>query len=137
MSERTKKFSDDLKRLIVEGNELLNSIQYECYPDTVSEQIYKAVDNDEEKAEKILKDFPSFRDDYQKWYSEAQAVIKQVLPDRLSDFISYYEYPRVRKKIDFQNYMIRDYLQGLQITSGYEKRSLLTAPLPFQNSSSN
>ena len=36
--------------------------------------------------------------------------------NRASDFISHYEYPRVRKDINFQNYMIRDYLQGLRIT---------------------
>ena len=46
-------------------------------------------------------------------------MVKQVLPDRLEDFTScHYEYPRVRKEITFQNYMIRDYLQGLRITRG-------------------
>jgi hypothetical protein len=59
---------------------------------------------------------PQFREKYQKWYSEAQAVVKQVLPDRLEDFTSYFEYPKPRKEISFQNYMIRDYLQGLKIT---------------------
>ncbi len=71
---------------------------------------------DEDKLDGFLKNLPNFRASYQKWYSKSQAVIKQILPDRLSDFVSYYEYPRVRKNTDFQNYMIRDYLQGLRVT---------------------
>ena len=45
-------------------------------------------------------------------------MIKQVLPDRLKDFVSYYEYQKPRKEITFENYMIRDYLQGLLVTRG-------------------
>ena len=37
-------------------------------------------------------------------------------PDRLADLTSHYEFPRVRKVTDFQNYMIRDYLKGLMVT---------------------
>lgn len=121
MSERTKKFSEELKRLVADGDQLHMAMQYGCFRDSFAEKVAEAFEGDEDRAEKFLKDLPSFKNDYQKWYSEAQAVIKQVLPDRLSDFVSYYEYPRVRKEITFQNYMIRDYLQGLQITRGYEK----------------
>ena len=53
--------------------------------------------------------------------SEALALLKQVLPDRVDDFKSHYEYPRVRKEINSQNYMVRDYLQGLEITNDYEE----------------
>lgn len=118
MSERTQKFSDALKRLFDDGDQLFMAIQYECHPEDFREKLSEALKHDEEKVEKYLNDLPSFRESYQKWYSEAQAVIKQVLPDRLQDFISYYEYPRVRKDITFQNYMIKDYLQGLRITRG-------------------
>ncbi len=118
MSERIKKFSDALKRLIAEGEKLYMAIQHDCHPQEFEDQLNELFKNDEEEVEKYLKALPSFNDDYQKWYSEAQAVIKQVLPDRLSDFISFYEYPRVRKDITFQNYMVRDYLQGLRVTRG-------------------
>jgi hypothetical protein len=63
-----------------------------------------------------IKNLPRLKDEYQSWYSESQAVIKQVLPDRLADFILHYECKSPRKEITFQNYMIRDYLQGLQIS---------------------
>lgn len=41
--------------------------------------------------------------------------MKQVLPERINDFNSYYEYAKIRKNITFQNYMIKDALQGLVI----------------------
>lgn len=116
MSERTKKFSAALERLIGEGDMLLMAIEYDCRPEDFEEQLNEAFKNDEKEIAKFLKNLPSFKTDYQKWYSEAQAVIKQVLPDRLNDFNSYYEYPRVRKEVTFHNYMVRDYLQGLRIT---------------------
>ncbi|WP_422050122.1 hypothetical protein [Shimia sp.] len=132
MSERTKKFSDVLNGLIHEGNKLNMALRHECEKSTFEAELNHLYDNDQEKVATYLKELPSFRVDYQKWYSEAQAVIKQVLPDRLSDFVSYYEYQRVRKSIDFQNYMIKDYLQGLRITrgGGYEVVADGSAAIP-------
>src|SRR5690349_8013672 len=69
-----------------------------------------------EKADAFLKGLPSFKDEYQTWYSEALAVIRQVLPDRLDDFRRHYHKPKLRKDITFENYHIEDYLQGLQVT---------------------
>lgn len=60
---------------------------------------------------------PHFRSKYESWYSESRALIKQVLPDRLQDFIQHYEPARSRKELDVGNYRIRDYLQGLSIRS--------------------
>lgn len=116
MSERTKKFSDELTRLIEQGDKLHMAMQYACHPKEFKASLKKALDDDDEETKKFLDRLPNFTSEYQAWYSEAQAVIKQVLPDRLADFVSYYEYPRARKDITFQNYMIRDYLQGLRIT---------------------
>ena len=116
MSEKTKKFESDLDRLIEKGGMLYMAMKYECHGEDFERQIGKAVGED--KVESYIKELPKFELEYQAWYSEALALIKQVLPDRLEDFTSYYEYPRVRKDISFQNYMIRDYLQGLRITRG-------------------
>ena len=108
-------FEQDLDRLINSGEMLLLSMNYECYGDQILEQNSENRSEDESTLEKL----PKFRDQYQSWYSEALALVKQVLPDRLNDFKSYYEFPRVRKDINYQNYMIRDYLQNLQITFGF------------------
>ena len=65
--------------------------------------------------------FPSFKETYQSWFSEAKALVRQVLPDRLSDFVRHNEKPKPRKDITFENYRIEDYLQGLNVSRGYEK----------------
>lgn len=119
MSDRTTQFSKELDDLIEQGNQLGHALEYEC-----NRQAYKNVQSKsgnftEEQLERFLENLPNFRVEYQKWYSKSYAVIRQLLPDRLKDFVSHYEYPRVRKSIDFQNYMIRDYLQGLMVTRTY------------------
>ncbi|MDE0220698.1 MAG: hypothetical protein OXJ90_15645 [Spirochaetaceae bacterium] len=71
---------------------------------------------EDDKKASYLKSLPDFKSDYQPWYSESLSLITQLLPDRVRDFTSYYEYPRARKEISAENYMIRDYLQGLSVT---------------------
>jgi len=39
----------------------------------------------------------SFEKNYQKWYTESHAVIKQLLPDRLNEFVELYR-PEPRRK---------------------------------------
>lgn len=114
MQSNIEKYKDDLNKLIEKGNSLHMSMQYECFPEEVEEQLG-------EKFKKVVKDFPNFNEEYQFWYSEAKAIIKQLLPDRLNDFIRHYEKPKPRKEISFENYRIEDYLQGLRVTRGYEK----------------
>lgn len=116
MSARTKKFSEELDILIAKGDQLALAMEYDCHPEKFRAQVSKIFKGDKAKIDEFLKKLPRFKSDYQAWYSEAQAVVKQVIPNRLDDLISYYEYPRVRKDISFQNYMIKDYLQGLTIT---------------------
>jgi hypothetical protein len=119
VSEKFAKFAKALDDLINEGDMLHMAMQFDCYGDSFVEGARKQLG--EEKVDKYIKSLPDFKTKYQGWYSEAQALVKQVLPDRLTDFQSYYEYPRVRKNTSFQNYMIKDYLQGLRITRGWEK----------------
>ncbi len=89
-------------------------MQYMVDHSTVKRQLRDALGED--KANEYIEKLPDFRSEYEEWFSEAQAVVKQILPDRLSDFNSFYEYPKPRKDISFQNYMIKDALQGLRIT---------------------
>jgi len=122
------KYKKDLEQLITKGELLLWAIQYECFP----EKVKKALGKD---AEELIKTLPKFRDEYQAWYSEAKVVIKQLLPDRLDDFIRYYEKPKSRKEISYENYRIEDYLQGLTVTRGLGKEIIVgpdAAIPPFQ-----
>ncbi len=61
------------------------------------------------------KTLPAFKQVYDSWYSEALAVIKQILPDREVDFVKQYKIEK-RKDVDFLTYGISDYIIGVQIT---------------------
>lgn len=121
MSEKFDRLSKALDKLIEDGDMLLMGMQLDCIGELFMDCMEEELGTDE--AEKILDTLPEFKEFYQTWYSEAQAVVKHVLPDRLADFISYYEYPGVRKEISPQNYMIKDYLQGLSFTLNYDGRA--------------
>jgi len=114
MQSNLEKYKKDLEKLVKKGDSLLIAMQYDCYP----EQIAKALGD---KAKELIKSLPNFRNDYQAWYSEAKVVIKQLLPDRLSDFERHYEKPKPRKDITSDSYRIEDYLQGLSVTHGWQK----------------
>ena len=124
MSEKTQKFEKDLDRLIRKGSSLHDAILFDCYGDEFSKILPDTMD--EVKAEELLKSLPKFKDEYQSWYSEALALVKQVLPSRQTDFSSFYEYPRVRREITNSNYMIKDYLKGISVT---RQSGLTTATL--------
>jgi hypothetical protein len=53
--------------------------------------------------------------DYQKWYSRCLPVVRQLLPDRYSEFCEQYKQDK-RKEITYNTYTIADYMIGLQIT---------------------
>jgi hypothetical protein len=55
----------------------------------------------------------SFKGLYEPWYSLAQRVVKQLIPDRLSDFVKCYKDEK-RKQIDYVTYGISDYMIGLR-----------------------
>lgn len=112
MHTALKRYKDDLAQLIKKGKDLLLAIQYECFPSDVEKQLTK------QEFENFKKNPTSFKDEYQTWYSEAQTVIEILLPNRLADFVELYAKPKGRKNISHENYVIRDYLQGLVITKG-------------------
>lgn len=93
----------ELGSLIVKGNHLYLAMidDVKGLPDDLKKEL----------KEKKIK-LPIFKNEYDTWYSEALAVIKQVLPDRQADFIRQYKDEK-RKKIDFLTYGISDYLLGV------------------------
>lgn len=122
MSSNLDRYRKDLDALISKGEELHLAIQAECLPKQV-EQVLKGKYGD--KAEGLIAALPSFSDAYQPWYSEAKALIRQLLPDRLADFVRHYEKPKPRKDLTYENYKIEDYLQGLSVTRGWEKEKVV------------
>ena len=128
MSEKSEKFSKELDELLSEGDTLSMALEYECYPKQFKESYGRVVDK--EQLDQVVKRLPKFANKYQAWFSKSQAVIKQILPDRLADFNSYYEYPKPRKEITFQNYMIKDALQGLVIRHYGDVQADSSAAIP-------
>lgn len=124
MTTNLTKYKEDLKKLIIQGSNLMNAMQYETHPAEVVKQLENFGKNKEEIGE-ILKKLPNFRETYQEWYSESLILIKQLLPDRLADFIKLYEKPKTRKGIEYGNYVIEDYLQGMTVTRGHYKEKVV------------
>jgi hypothetical protein len=104
---------------------------HEVYGNEYEAALLKTCKGNKKAAREHLDALPDFKDSYQSWYSESLALIKQLLPDRLTDFIRLYEKPKGRKDISFENYRIEDALQGLRITRyGHEVVAAPKSALP-------
>src|SRR5260370_2383824 len=68
----------------------------------------KAIDESLKKAR------GSFEREYQRWYTEASAVIRQLIPDRTSEFEHLYKGDGKRKEVNNINYTIQDWLNGVR-----------------------
>lgn len=124
MFPNLERYKKDLGTLVKTGEDLLNAMQYACFPKEVEAQVKEVLGD---KSASFLKDLPNFKEKYQAWYSESKALIRQLLPDRLDDFVRHYEIPKNRKEIKYGNYAIEDYLQGLVVTRGWEKETVVGA----------
>jgi hypothetical protein len=129
MKSNLEKYKTDLNKLIDLGNSLLNAIQYECFPELVIEALKKKNLSKKEQ-DSLIENLPNFLEKYQTWYSETLVLIKVIIPDRLANFISYYEKPKNRKEVTYGNYVIEDYLQGLRITRNGEQKVGPSAAIP-------
>lgn len=103
MNSKKELMEKELDELINKGKKLLYSMADE-------EGILSEEDKDYLKEKKMP--IPNFKNTYDSWYTEALVTIKQLLPDRVTDFIAQYKNEK-RKDIDFLTYTISDYLCGL------------------------
>ncbi len=116
MISNLEKYKEDLDKLIDRGSKLYFAIQAEFSPDILQDILAEEMKNKEKIAE-FMEELPSFISDYQKWYSESLVILKQLLPDRVGDFVAFYKRPNTaRKSITRENYKIEDALQCLQVT---------------------
>lgn len=102
-----ERYKKDIDRLTAKGQLLSLAMDVEFRPGL------KAKISKEQVAA-----LPSVISDYEKWYSEALALVVQLLPDRAEDFRSYYRPKSVRRDITPANYTMSDYLRGLSGTRG-------------------
>ena len=107
------RYEKDLTDLIDQGQRLLRALGKEFFPEDYTSAVEGPLG--EGSAEHTRK-LPSFIVEYQPWYSEAKVLVRQLLPDRLSDFTRNYEKPTSRKGITHENYTIEDYLHRITVT---------------------
>lgn len=119
------KYRKDIDSLVELGWQLYRALAYSVAPAVASKKMALS----EEKR----KELPEFRSSYQTWYSESLAAIRQLLPDRVDDFVAYYKPARLRKVIDNANYTVSDFLQGITVARhGETIVGFDAAFMPFQ-----
>jgi hypothetical protein len=127
MASNMDRYRKDLDALIERGQQLQMALEYSCLPEEFKARVHKMIAarakpvaetaeriSIDAETKRLIESLPSFTDRYQSWYSEAKAFIRQILPDRLDDFVRHYEKPKGRKTITFESYRIEDALQGLR-----------------------
>lgn len=120
MDSKFETLKKELKELIWQGDLLYYSMtdDHGKLPDRLKEQL-------EEKGIVL----PTFVREYDSWYSESLLVIKQIIPDRLDDFVKQYKNEK-RKDVTYSSYVISDYLLGVRITRGFDLVVDQTAAIP-------
>lgn len=111
-----EKYKEDYKKLRVLGKALYLGFicEHSNHPNV------KKAYNTLSKEQKEAGENHPFSNDYHGWYNESLRLIKQLMPERLDDFVSFYSAPKNRKTINLANYTISDCLLGYQ-TSNYGK----------------
>ncbi len=108
MESNLSKFKNELDKLVAEGD--LLRIRMILDLGLVDAKTRKKLEGH---------DLPAFKENYERWYSLALRVVKQLLPDRVDDFIKQYKDEK-RKQTDFLTYGVSDYMIGLRTTRGLD-----------------
>lgn len=123
------RYEKDVEALVDKGMRLFAAMGYGRDAGGFLESIRETL-HDEESVQHVVTGLLSFEAEYQIWYSEAIALIRQLLPGREADFRAYYEKPKSRKSVTRENYTIEDYLAGL-VVAGQSTRPI-AAELRFR-----
>jgi hypothetical protein len=112
------RFKEELDRLVNEGDLLWCSLGID------TKKLDKAIEKEFPNGK-----LPSFKETYEIWYSQSMQVVKQILPDRLDDFVRQYRDDK-RKEIDYLTYGVYDYLIGIRRAYGDQVIADETAAFP-------
>lgn len=112
MANTVDRFKTDLAKLIKDGERLEVAMMLECYPEEITSQLRE---HHKKNTDNYIDSLPSFNSEYERWYSQAKALLIQLLPGRLDDFVQHYEPSKTRKELNVTTYRIRDYFQGARM----------------------
>ena len=100
MTDKIEKLKEEVEALIEQGTLLLYAMGKDL--------------NLSEETRKRLKDLdlqlPDFRNEYETWYSESLRIVRQIIPERLEDFVKQYKDEKRKSIISNSSYAIYDYL---------------------------
>lgn len=128
MATNLDRFTQDLDKLVNRGQLLRLSMVLKIDPTGFRSQAAEQLGK--EKVDEYIKKLPDFNTEYEAWYSEGLALLKQLLPDRVANFVALYEKPKNRREVKYGNYVLQDYLQNLKVTFGSETRVDASAAVP-------
>jgi len=120
MTTNISKYKEDLTKLIKLGEEMeleltVRAIERDGKLDSHWEKIKREVNK-------------TLENNYQEWYSEASSIIRQLIPERLNEFESFYLADPKRKTIGAATYKIQDWLTGIRAASNPH-----TGEMPFDD----
>ena len=128
MESNIEKYKKDLDRLISDGEKLNNYIALEFHPHHSNEELKR------KKEIKLLeiKEKKPFTSEYETWYSESLILLKQVLPERVEDFVALYKTNAGKNlkvtDLTLKNYGIEYALLGIRVTRGHSLDEEIVGP---------
>jgi hypothetical protein len=112
MTTNLEKYKADLKRLVEIGQNMnldlaVIALEREGTLNKEAKEVKKRVSG-------------SFERDYQRWYTEAHAVLRQLLPERLAEFEVLYKGDGKRREVSASTFTIQDWLTGIRSGLDFE-----------------
>lgn len=111
MSSNLDRYKADLDKLIKLGKRMdldltIRALEEQDEPDENLKKLEKGVKN-------------SFEKEYQRWYTEAHAVVRQIIPERRQEFEDLYRGDSRRKAVNATTFTIQDWLTGVRSSTNY------------------
>lgn len=106
MTTNLDKYRSDLEALVKLGGKMLEDLQFRHL------EKQGQLKQGKKAAAKGLRG--AFERDYQRWYTEATALVRQLIPDRLAEFEDLYKSDPKRKGFNGSTYTIQDWLIGVR-----------------------
>ncbi len=106
MTTNLDRYKKDLGRLVETGDKMLLDLQ--------DRLLLQRGEIDAATKKELDAETVAFETNYQAWYTESCAVIRQIIPDRLGEFEALYKGDGRRKSIGLETYTIQDWLNGVR-----------------------
>lgn len=106
MTTNLDRYKTDLEKLVAVGEKMLLDLH--------GRHLLEKGNVKPEK-KKLLEELKgTFEREYQRWYTEASSLIRQLIPDRIAEFQDLYKGDGKRKETTIQSYHIQDWLNGVR-----------------------